>query len=62
MNLKQVLEQLYQLVSDRQSFITGDEEHDEIYKKDREALLIACNIINNLISLQDQCIDVMKHN
>ncbi len=38
MTNKDAISQLSELIGDRKSFIEGDTEHDEIYRKDIEAL------------------------
>lgn len=35
---EEMISQLEDIIRDRKSFLEGDEEHDEIYKKDLEAL------------------------
>lgn len=45
MNKKEVLNQLHDLVEDRKSCLDGDEDHDEIFKADIEALETAIRVI-----------------
>lgn len=40
-----MLLQLRDLIEDRKSFISGDEEHDEVFKKDIKALEMAIDLI-----------------
>lgn len=52
MTIGEIKTQLIELKDDRQSFLTGETEHDEIYKKDIEALKRAVRIINCHESLE----------
>ena len=48
MTKKEILYGLYALVHDRESFLTGDKEYDEVFLKDIEVLNVAINMIKNM--------------
>ena len=51
---REVVEQLNDLISDRQSFIRGDDEFDEIYRKDIDALKWAVYFIMQNMENKDE--------
>lgn len=49
MTIKNVIIQLEDLICDRKSLLTDDEEHNEILKKDIIALQLSINIIKDKV-------------
>lgn len=54
MNDNEIINQLEELVCDRESFLEDDMYHDEIYLKDIEALKYAIDVIKSCIDLKNK--------
>ena len=51
-NIEEIKEQLIDLKYDRESFITGDKDNDEIYIQDMEALDAALELIEEMTQIK----------
>ncbi|MCI9247258.1 MAG: hypothetical protein HFJ30_09190 [Clostridia bacterium] len=59
MEMKQIIEGLKDLIGDRESFIIGKPDHDEIFKKDKNILQEAINLIQRQDKMIDKMLDML---